>query len=100
MEIRNNNLDVSPKEGFSFDPTRPNREAIEKHKPEPVTELPARDEVEMSRAAREALAREAQAERTERDQQRVDELKKLHDEGSLNTPERVEQAASRMLLGE
>lgn len=100
MEIRNNNLNARPKEGFNFDPTKANREAIENHQPEPVTDLPVKDEVQVSRAAQEALAREVQSERADGDQQRIDELKRLHDEGALNTPERIEQSANRMLLGE
>ena len=100
MDIRNDNLSARPKQGLSFDPTRPNREAIEKHKPEPLTDLPAKDEVKVSDAAQAALAREASAERTDADQQRIDELKQLHDQGALNTPERIEESANRMLLGE
>jgi len=102
MEIRNNNpINARPKEPHNFDPTRPTREAIDKFTPEPITEVPAKDEVKVSRAAQEAIAREERVEaRTADEQRRVDDLKALHERGELNTPERVEQAASKLLVEE
>jgi len=102
MEIRDNNpLETRAREVLKFDFTRANREAIEAHLPEPVTEVPARDEVQLSAAAREALAQEQRVEaRTEDRRQQIDSLKTLHAKGDLNTPERIAKAADRMLLGE
>ena len=102
MEIRNNNpINNRPKDPLNFDPTRATREAIDKFTPEPLTEVPAKDEVKVSHAARETIAREERVEaRSTEEQLRIDDLKALHEQGELNTPERVEQAASRMLLEE
>jgi len=102
MEIRSNNpLNSQPKEGLNFDPTRPSRESLEKFSPEPITELPVKDEVKVSSAAQEALAREQRVEsRSEQQEQKLEELRALHQRGALNSPDRAEQAANRMLLGE
>jgi hypothetical protein len=102
MEIRNNNpINSRPQEAHTFDPTGPTREAIDKFTPEPVSEVASKDEVKVSRAAQEALAREERVEvRTQDQQQRIDDLKALHSRGDLNTPERVEEAAAKMLVEE
>lgn len=102
MEIRDNNpLEARAREVLKFDITRSSREAIEASLPERTTELAPRDEVKLSPTAQEAIAREERVDaRTEDHRIRIRELKAEHDEGTLNTPERIEQSANRMLLGE
>lgn len=95
-----------------IDITRPNRRAIassvketeerraaeaEKRVRERFSQVD-RDRVDVSAAAKllarsEARRAEAEAER----QERVAELREAHESGTLNTPERVESAAAKML---
>lgn len=102
MEIRNNNpVSARPQEAHTFVPTRPTREAIDKFTPEPVSEVASKDEVKVSRAAQDTIASEERVEtRTQDQQQRIDGLKALHQQGALNTPERIEEAAAKILVDE
>lgn len=64
---------------------------------EPAEKRPG-DRIELSAQARELAAREAEAESTEdRRRARVEELRAQYRDGQLDTPERVERAAGRLL---
>lgn len=58
------------------------------------------DTIEISDEAREAADLAARAGDDTDRTQRVEELRQAHQAGQLNTPERVERAASRLLGGE
>jgi hypothetical protein len=61
---------------------------------------PRSDSIDLSPEARRLAAhREEQGGAVEQREQHVAELKRLYQEGRLNSPERVERAAERMLTG-
>jgi hypothetical protein len=95
MEIRNTfPSDHRPREVIRTDITLPNRVAIDRATPEPRD--PRTDRVELSPVAREGDDRAAD----ERRAQRVRDLKTAHERGELDTDERIERSAVRLLEGD
>jgi len=68
-------------------------EAVAEHKAERRADANRRDRIELSQAAREHDVKAAER------AAHVAELKAAHDAGELNTPERVERAATNLLEG-
>ena len=119
MEIRRSAFDPERSKLPEADITRPNREAIASsieelrevqeaarargRAPDEAAEARAErgDEIRLSERTRErAEALEKARERSPGEAARVAELKALRERGELNTDERIERAASKLLSGE
>jgi hypothetical protein len=104
MEIRNDPYDSrnrqANREALRADITRPNRDAIEETTNEVLTRRA--DRIEVSRTSREMTdrVRDARREEDAARAERVRELEQAHRRGELNTDERIDQAAIRMLESE
>jgi len=114
MNIHDSQRPQGPAREAQIDLTRPNREAIAKavegqtERKAPVErptthEKPGlQDKLELSTASRMLLERAESGAATESEKHaaRLAELKQLYVEGRLNSPERVERAAEKLLAGE
>jgi len=111
MEIQRQPADDRAKAAGRIDLTRPNREAIAESNP-PISPpephraearvMEARDRIEVSETARRVADRVQTADRADerRRAERVRDLERAHERGELNTDERVERAAARLLESE
>jgi hypothetical protein len=103
MEVQRNSIDDRPR---TVDLTRKNREAIAASNPPLVPPAPmsdealeamARDRIDVSPAGREITDPAAERPDERRRTERLHELATLHERGELNSDERVERAAVRLL---
>ena len=108
MEINDKPVQRKPLAGDDpvIDFTRPMRDGIAKFRetfePKPIEPTVAResDRIELSAEARKLAADGDGATDETRRRERVAELRARYAEGRLNTPERIERAAERMLGAE
>ena len=102
MEVQRNSVDERPR---TVDITRKNREGIAERNPLPtppaesdqVRDAGARDRVEVSPVGRQIADPAVERADDRRRAERLRELAAQHERGELNTDERVERAAVRML---
>jgi hypothetical protein len=114
MNIHDAQRPQGPAREAQIDLTRPNREAIAKavevqterkapaERPATQDRPAAQDKLELSTASRLLLQRAESGAATESEKHaaRLAELKQRYVEGRLNTAERVERAAGKLLAGE
>jgi hypothetical protein len=106
MEIHDKHLSDSQRK---IDLTQSVREGVRKFtaefEPRRLEQAPApergADRIELSEQARTLAARDTEARTVEAERrERIEELRAAHRDGKLNTPERVERAAERLLGAE
>lgn len=108
MEIHNQSIQGprpnrrSPGEG-PIDITRLNRDGIRQVKEDFESEQYSTDRIELSKEGQVLATEEARADEIKAEalrQEKVQELRRQYENGELNTPERIDRAAERLLSNE